>query len=219
MIEMIDIIKKYKYGDTDFYALKGVTLSVKDGEFVAICGTSGSGKTTLLNIIGLIDDYSGGTYKLNNQEIKGLSDKKLSMIRNKSIGFVLQDFALIENQTVLYNVMLPLLYSDTAFKSIKSTALDAINMVGLLDFQKKKAKQLSGGQRQRVAIARAIVSSPSLILADEPTGQLDSVSSRQIISLLKHINDSRTTVIIVTHDSEVASMAQRVIRIEDGVLV
>ncbi|MBQ9891307.1 MAG: ABC transporter ATP-binding protein [Firmicutes bacterium] len=219
MIELNGIIKIYKTGAEDFYALKDVDLRIDDGEFISVCGASGSGKTTLLNIIGLLDSFDGGSYKLNGIDIKEQKDKELSRIRNEEIGFVLQDFALIDHQTVLYNVMLPLLFSKVPFGEIRDLAEGALESVGLKNQTKKKANQLSGGQRQRVAIARALVNEPSIILADEPTGQLDTVTSGQIIDLLKSINEKGKTVIIVTHDPKIASSGQRLITISDGKII
>lgn len=228
MIKLENINKIYKVGGEDFYALKDVCLEVSDGEFLSICGASGSGKTTLLNMIGCLDDASSGSYSLTMKQAAGtegasetvevtkLSGSAKARLRNEYFGFVLQDFALINSQTVLYNVELPLLYSKVPYRKIKGMALDALESVGLKDQAKKKANQLSGGQRQRVAIARALVNSPSVILADEPTGQLDSETGMQIMEMLKGINSRGTTVIVVTHDQRVAAMAQRTISMKDG---
>lgn len=219
MIQLNQVSKIYPVGDNKFYALNHVDLHINKGEFVSIQGASGSGKTTLLNIIGCVDKASEGTYLLDGEDVSKLSDSKTSAIRNSKIGFVLQDFALIDNQTVLYNVMLPLLFSKTPFKDVKEKALNALYTVGIVDQAKKKANQLSGGQRQRVAIARAIVNNPEILLADEPTGQLDSATSLQIMDLLKDLNQKGITVLVVTHDDRVAQYAQRIIRVSDGKLV
>ena len=219
MIKLKNITKSYPVGGADFFALSNVNLDIEQGEFVAVCGASGSGKTTLLNIIGCLDESTSGEYFLNDVSIEELPDSKKSKIRNEQIGFVLQDFALINSQTVLYNVMLPLLFSDTKFSRIRRKAKQALKLVGISDQAKKKANQLSGGQRQRVAIARAIVNSPSLILADEPTGQLDSRTSVQIMEILQERNKQGITVVVVTHDERVASYADRVITVVDGKIV
>lgn len=216
MIKIDNISKIYRVGRDDFYALDNVSLEIADGDFLAVRGTSGSGKTTLLHILGCLDSYSGGTYILDGMDVGKLSDDKKAALRNKKIGFVLQDFALINNKTVLYNVMVPLLFGKTPFKKIKSMALEALDKVGIKDQAGKRANQLSGGQRQRVAIARAIVNSPEIILADEPTGSLDSENSRQIMNLLKTMNDEGITVVVVTHDDKVASFCKRQLFIEDG---
>lgn len=216
MIKIDNISKIYRMGRDDFYALDNVSLEIAGGDFLAVRGTSGSGKTTLLHILGCLDSYSGGTYILDGMDVGKLSDDKKAALRNKKIGFVLQDFALINNKTVLYNVMVPLLFGKTPFKKIKSMALEALDRVGIKDQAGKRANQLSGGQRQRVAIARAIVNNPEIILADEPTGSLDSENSRQIMNLLKTMNDGGITVVVVTHDDKVASFCKRQLFIEDG---
>ena len=220
MIKLAGINKVYQVGGEDFYALKDVDLEIRDGEFVSVCGASGSGKTTLLNIIGCLDDAGSGEYLIVKDDkpvnVTKLSGSQKAALRNEYFGFVLQDFALINSQTVIYNVMLPLLYSKVPYGKIKPMAMEALKSVGLEDQARKKANQLSGGQRQRVAIARALVNDPSVVLADEPTGQLDSVTGIQIMELLKEINAKGTTVVVVTHDSKVAAMADRIINISDG---
>ena len=216
MIELSHIKKIYRVGQEDFYALNDVNLKIQKGEFVSICGTSGSGKTTLLDIIGAIDTCSEGEYRFEGEDMNQLSDEKTAVFRNRKTGFVLQDFALINHQTVVYNVMLPLLFSKMPWREIRGKALNALSTVGVLDQAYKKANQLSGGQRQRVAIARAIVHDPAVLLADEPTGQLDSKTSMQIMELLKELNQTGITVIVVTHDAKVASFASRLITISDG---
>ena len=216
MIDLQNTSKIYKVAKEDFYALRSVDLHVERGEFISVCGTSGSGKTTLLDIIGLLDDMSEGTYTFNGQDVSQLKDGARAALRNREIGFVLQDFALIDSQTVIYNVMLPLLFGRGPFREIKARAMKALQSVGLADQAGKKANQLSGGQRQRVAIARAIVNNPSVLLADEPTGQLDSRTSAQIMELIKSLNDDGLTVIVVTHDPNVAAVAKRHLTISDG---
>ncbi len=223
MIKLTGINKVYKVGGEDFYALKDVDLEIKDGEFVSICGASGSGKTTLLNIIGCLDDATGGEYLLEGADgpvnVSELSGPEKALLRNEYFGFVLQDFALINSQTVLYNVELPLLYSKVPYSKIKDMALGALKKVGLADQAPKKVNQLSGGQKQRVAIARALVNDPSVVLADEPTGQLDSATGMQIMEHLKEINSGGKTVILVTHDMNVAAMSQRILHMKDGRII
>lgn len=216
MIELKNISKIYKVAKEDFYALRNVNLHIGAGEFVAVQGASGSGKTTLLNIIGCMDTASEGTYCLDGEDVSGFSDEKASQIRNQRIGFVLQDFALINRQTVLYNVMLPALLGKTPYRRIKGMAIDVLEQVGLSDQATKKVNQLSGGQRQRVAIARALINRPALLLADEPTGQLDSETGKQIMELLMAQNRKGITVIVVTHDATVAAYTDRIITVSDG---
>ena len=228
MITLENINKIYKVDKDDFYALRGVNLEISGGEFVSVCGASGSGKTTLLNIIGCLDDPSSGTYRLKADselfadgipvDITKLSGSAKAKIRNKDIGFVLQDFALINTQSVLYNVELPLLFSKMPYSSIKRRALEVLELVGIKEQAGKRANQLSGGQRQRVAIARALVNDPSIILADEPTGQLDSRTGMQIMHILSDINSQGKTVIVVTHDKDVASIAHRTVIMSDGII-
>lgn len=219
MIELNGVSKIYKDGGTVFYALKNIDLKITDSEFVSICGRSGSGKTTLLNIIGTLDKFNSGTYYLDGNDIGKMCDREKSHLRNEKIGFVLQDFALIDYQTVLYNVMLPLLYSKIPFSKTRRKAEKMLNEVGLEKQIRKRVSQLSGGQKQRVAIARALVNDPSVILADEPTGQLDRATSVEIMQLLKEINRQGRTLIIVTHDEKVAALADRIITISDGKIV
>ena len=219
MIKLTGISKVYKVGNEDFYALKDVDLEIKDGEFVSVCGASGSGKTTLLNIIGCLDGQTEGEYLLDGKDVGKLGNAEKARLRNEALGFVLQDFALISSQTVLYNVMLPLLYSKMPYSKIKPKALAALEKVGLKDQAPKKVNQLSGGQKQRVAIARALVNDPSIVLADEPTGQLDSANGMQIMELLKEINSRGKTVIVVTHDMNVAAMSPRILHMKDGRIV
>ena len=219
MIKLTGISKVYKVGNEDFYALKDVDLEIKDGEFVSVCGASGSGKTTLLNIIGCLDSQTEGEYLLDGKDVGKLGNAEKARLRNEALGFVLQDFALISSQTVLYNVMLPLLYSKMPYSKIKPKAFDALEKVGLKDQAPKKVNQLSGGQKQRVAIARSLVNDPSVVLADEPTGQLDSTNGMQIMEILKEINSRGKTVIVVTHDMNVAAMSPRILHMKDGRIV
>ena len=219
MIKLEKINKIYKIGGEYFFALRDIDLEIPDGGYVSICGASGSGKTTLLNILGCLDEPSSGTYMMDDIDISKASSSKKSRIRNEKVGFVLQDFALVNTQTVIYNVMLPLLYSKVPYHKIRGMAMNALEKVGLKDLAQKKANQLSGGQRQRVAIARAIVIEPSLILADEPTGQLDSATGMQIMQLLGSFNKNGTTLIVVTHDQKVAAMSDRIVTLSDGKVI
>ena len=219
MIELNRLNKYYKVGKQKFHALKDIDLTVGDGEMVAVIGKSGAGKTTLLNILGLVDTWDSGSYTLDGTDVKSLSDRSLAKMRNEKIGFVLQDFALIEDQTVLFNVSLPLLLGNKVrFVDVKPKAISALEKVGLLDQRNKKVGQLSGGQKQRVAIARAMINEPSLILADEPTGALDTGTGLEIMELLRQRNESGTTVIIITHDEAISMSCGRIVRIGDGML-
>lgn len=221
MIELSGINKYYKYNKRkNYHALKDINLKIEDGEFVAIIGRSGAGKTTLLNIIGLLDNYDSGKYLIDGQNTQGMNDTKLSKLRNEKIGFVLQDYALIENKSVIINVMLPLFFNPKySFSKMQQVAMKVIEKLGIQDQSHKKVNQLSGGQKQRVAIARAIVNDPSFILADEPTGALDTKTSAEIMELFKSLNDEGKTVIIITHDPTVAEACKRKIEISDGQIV
>ena len=216
MIEITDLNKYYPYGGGKFHALKDVSLSIRDGESVAVQGKSGAGKSTLLHILGCLDSFDSGSYKLDGVEVKALGDGKASCLRNEKIGFVLQDFSLINHESVLFNVMLPLYFSKVPSREMKKRAKEALDAVGIPEQTHKKVSQLSGGQRQRVAIARAIVTRPSLLLADEPTGALDSATSRQIMELLASMNQRGITMVVVTHDDNVASYCSRRIFLQDG---
>ncbi|MGN0470806.1 MAG: ABC transporter ATP-binding protein [Acutalibacteraceae bacterium] len=221
MIEIIDLCKNYYIGKgkkaSTFNALNKVNLKINDGESVAIQGKSGAGKSTLLNILGLLDSYDSGSFTIDGKQVNTLTDKDAAEIRNKKIGFVLQDFSLIDSKSVAMNVMLPLFFSDCKYDEMYSKAEKALALVGIADQIKKKTTQLSGGQRQRVAIARAIITEPSIILADEPTGSLDSETSVQIMELLSDLNKKQNiTLIVVTHDNTVAEFCQRKIIISDG---
>lgn len=221
MIEISQLNKYYKVGKGKMHALKDIDLTVNDGESLAIQGKSGAGKSTLMHIIGLLDSYDSGSLKIDGQEIKDLSDGKLAKIRNEKIGFVLQDFSLLDKKSVIMNVMLPLYFNRKyTFSKMNKLALEALERVGIADQAKKKANQLSGGQRQRVAIARAIISNPQIILADEPTGALDSETSVEIMSLLKELNEKKgITLIVITHDDSVADYCKRKIIIKDGSII
>ena len=219
MIKVVNIAKIYnKNKDSEFEALHEVNMEIKDGEMVALIGKSGAGKSTLLHILACIDSFDSGDYILNDQSIKDVSEKKRSEIRNKEIGMIMQDFALIEEFSVLDNVGVPLYFCEDKKKrkNYKKYALAALKEIGIEELASKKINQLSGGQKQRVAIARAIVNDPGLILADEPTGALDSLTSDEVMKVLESLNQSGKTILIVTHDHEIAERCQRIIKIEDG---
>jgi len=216
---MEDIRKTYRMGDLDVEVLKGVNLRVEKGEFVAIMGTSGSGKTTLMNIIGCLDIPTSGHYLLSEKEVSRLSDDELSVIRNEHIGFVFQNFYLLPYATVLENVLLPSLYIEKRKDNVQHRAMEILQVVGLKERTKFKPPQLSGGEQQRVAIARALVNDPDLLLTDEPTGQLDSNTAVEIMTLLAEMNRLGKTVILITHDPNIAAYAGRTIQIQDGVIV
>ena len=216
LIQMIDIRKEYKMGDETVYANDGVTLDIYKGELVAIVGKSGSGKSTLMNIIGALDVPTSGKYFLGGKDVGKLSDNQLADISNEMIGFVFQQYNLLPRMNILENVELPLLYAHVATHEREKRALEALEKVGLAEKAKQMPKQLSGGQQQRVSIARALAADPSLILADEPTGALDSKTSRQVLDFFKKIHEEGNTVIMITHDNSIAIEAKRVIRIADG---
>ena len=216
LIQMIDIRKEYKMGDEIVYANDGVNLDIDKGEFVAIVGKSGSGKSTLMNIIGALDVPTSGKYLLGGKDVGKLSDNQLADIRNKMIGFVFQQYNLLPRMNLLENVELPLLYAHVSNHEREKRAMEALEKVGLAEKAKQMPNQLSGGQQQRVSIARALAANPSLILADEPTGALDSKTSRQVLDFFKKIHEEGNTVIMITHDNSIAIEAKRVIRIADG---
>ena len=219
MIRIENINKFYKLGKGRFHALKDVSLEIGDGEFVSVEGRSGAGKTTLLHILGCLDSFDSGTYLLNGKSVGKMGDRQLAAVRNREIGFVMQDFALVAQEDVLFNVMLPLYFSQTKHSRMKDLAAEKLERVGLSDQIGKKVSQLSGGQKQRVAIARALVAGSGIILADEPTGALDSGTGREVMDLLRGINrEQGTTVVVITHDAEVASYAGRRIVLADGVV-
>lgn len=217
MIELKKINKTYNKGkENQCHALKDIDLQIGDREIVAIIGESGSGKTTLLNIIGCVDNFDTGEYLLNGVSISELSEGKKAAVRNRQIGFVFQDFALVDQETVLFNTMLPMLLDKTTpIKNLKKEAKEALEKVNMAQYAKKKISQLSGSQKQRVAIARAILKKPAVILADEPTGALDSATSKTIMDLFLELNQE-SAVIIVTHDEKVAERTQRIIKMADG---
>ena len=216
LIQMIDIRKEYKMGDETVYANDGVTLDIYKGELVTIVGKSGSGKSTLMNIIGALDVPTSGKYFLGGKDVGKLSDNQLADIRNEMIGFVFQQYNLLPRMNILENVELPLLYAHVSSREREKRAMEALEKVGLSEKAKQMPNQLSGGQQQRVSIARALAANPSLILADEPTGALDSKTSRQVLDFFKKIHEEGNTVIMITHDNAIALEAKRVIRIADG---
>ena len=218
VFKLKDICKSYEQGKEMVPVLKNINMSVDEGEYIAIMGPSGSGKSTLMNIIGLLDKQSSGEFIFKGKNIKYASDKDLALIRNKEIGFVFQNFNLLPGETAVQNVALPLLYAGVKRNKRREIAIEALEKVGLgerLDF---KPTQLSGGQKQRVAIARAIVNHPTLLLEDEPTGALDSKSGIQVMDIFKTLNDEGVTIVMITHDKDIASHANKIMYIKDGVL-
>ena len=218
MLTVQDLHKSYKVGKTTYEVLKGVSLQVQKGEFVAVMGPSGSGKTTLMNIIGCLDQATEGSFILDGQDIRSCSENTMSDIRLNKIGFVFQSFHLLSRQSALANVEMPLNYAKVPRKERRERALKALDRVGLSDRVNFRPNQLSGGQMQRVAIARAIVNNPKILLADEPTGALDSKSGAQVMELFQKLNDEGVTVLMITHDPDIAAHAKRVVLIRDGEL-
>ncbi len=216
LIELKDIYKVYQMGEEEVRANNGVSLTICRGEFVAIVGKSGSGKSTLMNIIGALDVPTSGEYLLGGEDVGSMSDNQLAGIRNKMIGFIFQQYNLLPRLNLLENVELPLLYAGVGTNERNKRALASLERVGLSEKWKNFPNQLSGGQQQRVSIARALAGDPSLILADEPTGALDSKTSREVLNFLKKLNDEGNTIVMITHDSAIAKEARRVIRVHDG---
>ena len=216
LVEVKDMCKVYNPGENEVRALDHVNVSINENEFVAIIGHSGSGKSTLMNMLGCLDVPTSGTYLLHDQDVSRMSDDDLSDIRNREIGFIFQGFNLIPNMTALENVELPLIYRGISKKERLELSQDALRKVGLEKRMNHKPSEMSGGQQQRVAIARAIAQAPPVILADEPTGNLDSGSTKEIMGILKSLHQEGRTVIIITHDNDIAAQAERVIRIKDG---
>ncbi|MCC8160474.1 MAG: ABC transporter ATP-binding protein [Oscillospiraceae bacterium] len=219
LVEMKDVYKIYHMGDTDVHALDGISMTINKGEFVAIVGQSGSGKSTCMNIIGCLDVATKGEYKLNGRSIKNYSQDELAEIRNKMLGFIFQQYNLLTKLTVLENVKLPLLYAGLKESEQRKRALKSLERVGLKSKAGNYPSQLSGGQQQRVSIARALAGDPSVILADEPTGALDSRTGREVMLFLRQLNREGNTIILITHDNSIAAIAKRVIRITDGRIV
>jgi putative ABC transport system ATP-binding protein len=218
MFEIEGVTKVYRMGKVQVHALKGIDLRVEDGEFVAIMGASGSGKSTLMNIIGCLDLPTSGRYLLDRVDVRRLDDNQLAIIRNRKIGFVFQSFNLIPRSTAIHNVEMPLIYAGVG-DGRRQRALAALRAVGLASWAKHQPSELSGGQQQRVAIARALVSEPAILLADEPTGNLDSEASHEILKLLVELNDQGRTIVLITHEEDLAAYAKRIVRLRDGLIV
>ncbi|MEU8078071.1 ABC transporter ATP-binding protein [Catellatospora citrea] len=219
VLEVVDLVKTYGEGETAVHALAGVSLTVAPGDYVAIMGSSGSGKSTLMNILGCLDVPSSGMYRLDGVDVSELNESQLALVRNRRIGFVFQSFNLIARTSALANVELPLAYAGIKPAVRRERALAALDMVGLANRAEHDPNQLSGGQQQRVAVARALVSQPALLLADEPTGNLDSRSTKDVLSILDGLNAQGRTIVLITHEDEVAAHAHRTIRLVDGLVV
>lgn len=219
IIEVKDVYKTYDTGVLKFTALKGINLSIDRGEFTSIMGPSGSGKSTFMNILGCLDKMDKGMYILNNKNISHLEDNEIAKIRNKEIGFVFQAFNLLPRMTILENVELPMVYAGVSKKERREKALNALEKVGLSDRIAHRPTEISGGQKQRVAIARAIVNNPSVIMADEPTGNLDSKSTFEILKIFQDLNNEGSTIIMVTHEPDVAKYTKRIVKFRDGEIV
>ncbi len=218
MIAMENVTKIYRMGEVDVSALRGISIDINKGEFVSIMGPSGSGKSTLMNIIGCLDVPTSGSYILDGIPVGGLNDNQLAEIRNRKIGFVFQTFNLLAREEAIYNVELPMVYNNVSEKERKEIAYRMLEIVGLTHRAKHKPNELSGGERQRVAIARALVNSPSIILADEPTGNLDSKTGEEIMAVFQKLNESGITIVLVTHERDIAAYSQRIIHLRDGLI-
>ena len=219
MIDIEGLNKSYPIGNSSLHVLKGIDLKINEGELVAIMGSSGSGKSTLLNIIGMLDNYDSGSYKLDNVPIKDLDETKAAKYRNKFLGFVFQSFNLINYKTALENIALPLYYQGISRNERKKVAQEYLKKVGLADWAEHLPSELSGGQKQRIAIARALASQPKVLLADEPTGALDSTTSEEVMDLIKQINNEGKTILVVTHEQDIANMCKRIITLKDGIIM
>ena len=219
MLVLTDVIKRYKMGEQYVNALNGVSLQIERGEYIAIMGPSGSGKSTMMNILGFLDVPDKGEYIFDGQKITGMSEKELAFVRNRRVGFIFQTFNLLPRETALENVELPMIYSGTSRIKRFETAKKLLNMVGLGERINHRPNELSGGERQRVAIARALVNNPDIILADEPTGNLDTKTGNEIMSILDNLNKKGKTVVLVTHDPEIAEHSDRIIHIRDGKII
>jgi len=219
MIEIKDLHKSYKMGSNSLHVLKGINFSCKEGELVAIMGSSGSGKSTLLNILGMLDEADSGEYTLDSVPIKNLNETKAAQYRNKFLGFIFQSFNLINYKNALENVALPLYYQKVGRKERQEKALNYLERVGLKEWATHLPSELSGGQKQRVAIARAMAAEPKVLLADEPTGALDSKTSYEVMDLIQKINDEGNTILVVTHEEDIAHMCKRIVHLKDGVIV
>lgn len=219
MIDLKDIYKIYGEGDSEIRALDGISLHVSENEFVAIVGSSGSGKSTCMNIIGCLDIPTSGTYTLNGTDVSTMTEKELAHVRNRELGFIFQQYNLIPKMNILENVELPLIYRHVSADERRRLALEALDRVGLADRYKKYPSQLSGGQQQRVSIARALAGNPPVILADEPTGALDSKTGHDVLEFLKKLHKGGTTIVLITHDNGIAAQIPRVVRIQDGHII
>lgn len=218
-IKLTNVTKIYHMGDTTVHAMAGISLHIAAGEMTAIMGPSGSGKSTLMNVLGCLDRPTGGSYSLDGQEVANLNDDQLAIVRNQKIGFVFQNFNLLPRMSALQNVALPMVYGGVAQRVRLETAVRALTMVGLAERKDHRPNELSGGQRQRVAIARALVNNPAIIMADEPTGNLDSKSGNEIMDLFGNLNDQGRTIILVTHEPEIAEFTRRILHVRDGKIV
>ena len=219
VIQLDNIVKNYISDDITTQVLRNITLTVKRGDFIAITGSSGSGKSTLLNIIGLLDSPTSGTYSLNGVDVTNLSENEMATNRSKEIGFVFQSFNLLKRATVLDNVILPSIYAGLGKNEREHVAMDLLESVGLKEQMHKKPNQLSGGQQQRVAIARALINKPAIILADEPTGNLDTASGNEVMKIIKTLNKQGNTIIMITHEHDIAIQASKIITLKDGEIV